>query len=172
MKNLKTKLKVLLDIIVGYGPIVGLVYLIFIYQPTETVHQPPEVRTVETRIEGKDTLIKEIQTRIIHDNAQIEILSNQLADLKNDLINVKQARDTVMIVQIQDTIINTLTDENSHLRNVVVGQDSIIVAQRYIIDSKDTIISIGNTNIKKLKRQRNLSVLVNVIQGAILIIKK
>ncbi len=71
----------------------------------------------------------------------------------------------------QDTIINTLNVENSHLKNVIVGQDSIIIAQRYIINSKDTIIQIQNHESKKLKRQRNISFLVASALGGILILK-
>ena len=54
----------------------------------------------------------------------------------------------------------------------LVGQDSIIVAQRYIIDSKDTIISIGNNNLKQIKRQRNISMLVNTALTGIILFKK
>jgi hypothetical protein len=54
---------------------------------------------------------------------------------------------------------------------VIKNQDTIIQAQRYIINSQDTIITSQGIDIQKLKRQRNISVILNALLTTGLIIK-
>jgi hypothetical protein len=54
---------------------------------------------------------------------------------------------------------------------IIASQDTIIHAQRYIINSKDTIISVLELDIKKIKRQRNWSFILNAILTGGLILK-
>jgi hypothetical protein len=68
-------------------------------------------------------------------------------------------------------MIHTLYRRDKEKDLIISSQDTIITAQRYIINSKDTIITTQAFDIKKLKRQRNISVLLNALLGTGLIIK-
>jgi len=128
-------------------------------------------KTIETRIQGKETVIKQ-QGKVI-DNSKVIIdeLNHGLFDLQSELEKVKNSRDTFKITQIQDTMIHVLYRRDKEKDAIISAQDTIIVAQRYIINSQDTIITSQAFDIKKLKRQRNISLLLNGILTTGLIIK-
>jgi len=128
-------------------------------------------KTIETRIQGKETVIKQ-QGKVI-DNSKVIIdeLNHGLYDLQAELEKVKNSRDTFKITQIQDTMIHVLYRRDKEKDAIISAQDTIIVAQRYIINSQDTIITSQAFDIKKLKRQRNISLLLNGILTTGLIIK-
>ncbi len=50
-------------------------------------------------------------------------------------------------------------------------QDTIIQAQRYIINSKDTLLALKDIDIKKIKRQRNWALIGSGVLTGLLIIK-
>jgi pantothenate kinase len=129
-------------------------------------------KTIERRIEGKETIIKEKGKVIDNSKFIISELNNGLSDLKTQLDLVKNARDTSNIVQIQDTMIHTLYLRDKEKDLIINSQDTIINAQRYIINSKDTIISALKSDVKKIKKQRNLSLILNGILAGTLILKK
>ncbi len=128
-------------------------------------------KTIEKRIEGKETIIKEKGKVIDNSNLIISELNNGLFDLQSQLDAVKNAKDTFNIVQIQDTMIHVLYRRDKEKDVIIAAQDTIIQAQRYIINSKDTIIASKELDLKKIKRQRNLSLLLNGILTTGLIIK-
>ena len=135
------------------------------------VYPVSKQKTIERRIEGKETLIKEKGQIIDNSKLIIEELNHGLFDLQSQLDLVKNAKDTFNIVQIQDTMIHVLYKRDKEKDVIIKNQDTIIQAQRYIINSKDTIITAQAFDIKKIKRQRNISVLLNALLGTGLIIK-
>jgi uncharacterized coiled-coil protein SlyX len=139
-------------------------------KPTQ-VYPVTKQKTIERRIEGKETLIKEQGKVIDNSKSIIAELNNGLFDLQSQLDEVKNSKDTFNIVQIQDTMIHVLYKRDKEKDVIIASQDTIIQAQRYIINSKDTIITAQAFDIKKLKRQRNISVLLNALLGTGLIIK-
>jgi hypothetical protein len=128
-------------------------------------------KTIEKRIQGKETIIKEKGKVIDNSKLIISELNNGLFDLQSQLNAVKNARDTFNIVQIQDTMIHTLYRRDKEKDLIIASQDTIIQAQRYIINSKDTIITTLQFDLKKVKRQRNWSLLLNGILTGGLILK-
>tara|TARA_R110000787_G_scaffold4247_7_gene16494 strand:+ start:1587 stop:2084 length:498 start_codon:yes stop_codon:yes gene_type:complete len=148
------------------------IILLLVFRGNESpVFKVSPIKKIETRIEGKETRINTIETRIGNEKEIISKISNQIGMLRADLETFKAERDTVRIIQIQDTIINVLTSENTFLKSVVTGQDSIIVHQRYIINSKDTIIAVLKSDTKRFKKQRNISVLINALLTGAVILK-
>jgi hypothetical protein len=129
-------------------------------------------KTIERRIEGKETIIKEKGKVIDNSKFIISELNNGLFNLQSQLNAVKNSRDTFNIVQIQDTMIHTLYRRDKEKDLIIASQDTIIQAQRYIINSKDTIISVLELDIKKIKKQRNWSFILNGILAGTLILKK
>ena len=152
------------------GVIAVLLLVIFRKDPTPVYSVSP-VKTIENRIEGAEKEIYHYETKVGDEKKIIAAISGQINELRAELEAVKLKRDTFQIIQIQDTLIRSLTVENNHLRTVIDTQDSIIVAQRYIINSKDTLIAIGKHDIKRIKRQRNISLAANGILTGIVIFK-
>ena len=159
--NLSTVLQVCL--------IVMCIFLLM--RSPKQVYPVSKQKTIERRIEGKETVIKEQGKVIDNSKVIIEELNHGLYDLQAELEKVKNSRDTFKITQIQDTMIYVLYRRDKEKDAIISAQDTIIVAQRYIINSQDTIITSQAFDIKKLKRQRNISLLLNGILTTGLIIK-
>lgn len=145
--------------------------LYLLFKPSKQVYPISNQKTIETRIEGKETVIKQQGKVIDNSKVIIEELNHGLFDLQSELEKVKNSRDTFRITQIQDTMIHVLYRRDKEKDAIIAAQDTIIVAQRYIINSQDTIITSQAFDIKKLKRQRNISFLLNGILTTGLIIK-
>ena len=149
----------------------GVMCVILIMREPKQVYPVSNQKTIERRIEGKETLIKEKGQVIDNSKLIIEELNHGLFDLQSELEKVKNSRDTFKITQIQDTMIHVLYRRDKEKDVIIAAQDTIIVAQRYIINSQDTIITAQAFDIKKLKRQRNISFILNGILTTGLIIK-
>ena len=149
----------------------GIMCFILLMREPKQVYPVSTQKTIEKRIEGKETIIKEKGKVIDNSKLIISELNNGLFDLQSQLNAVKNSRDTFNIVQIQDTMIHTLYRRDREKDLIIASQDTIINAQRYIINSKDTIITTLEFDIKKLKRQRNWSFILNGILTGGLILK-
>jgi hypothetical protein len=149
----------------------AIMCFILIMREPKQVYPVSKQKTIERRIEGKETLIREKGQVIDNSNRFIAELNAGLIDLHSQLDAVRDSKDTFNIVQIQDTMIHVLYRRDKEKDLIIKNQDTIIQAQRYIINSKDTIITAQAFDIKKLKRQRNISVLLNALLGTGLIIK-
>ena len=159
--NLSTVLQVCLIVICAF----------LLMRNPKQVYPVSKQKTIERRIEGKETLIREKGQVIDNSNQFIAELNAGLLDLHSQLDAVRDSKDTFNIVQIQDTMIHVLYRRDKEKDLIIKNQDTIIQAQRYIINSKDTIITAQTFDIKKLKRQRNISVLLSALLGTGLIIK-
>ena len=149
----------------------GVMCFILLMREPKQVYPVSTQKTIEKRIEGKETIIKEKGKVIDNSKLIISQLNNGLFDLQAQLDAVKNSRDTFNIVQIQDTMIHTLYRRDKEKDLIIASQDTIITAQRYIINSKDTIITTLEFDLKKIKRQRNWSLLLNGLLTTGLIFK-
>ena len=150
----------------------GVMCFILLMRDPKQVYPISTQKTIERKIEGKETIIKEKGKVIDNSKFIISELNHGLFDLQQQLDAVKNSRDTFNIVQIQDTMIHTLYRRDKEKDLIINSQDTIINAQRYIINSKDTIISVLELDIKKIKKQRNWSFILNGILAGTLILKK
>jgi hypothetical protein len=160
MKNIKDIILILLC---------GLCFWLLI-KPKEVVQLPP-IHEIETRIEYHDTIINQIETRVIEKNVNNAILEHKIDLLSVSLDSAKQRRDTVLIIQIQDTTIHTLKQSNDTLKSIINLQVDIIEHKDSIISGKDQIIEVISADLKKKKRQRNVLGLVSVGLITLLIVK-
>jgi len=150
--------------------LVVMCLFLLLRKPTQ-VYPVSNQKVIEKRIEGKETIIKE-QGKVIDNSEQfIEELNAGLLDLHSQLDNVRNSKDTFNIVQIQDTMIHVLYRRDKEKDVIIAAQDTIIQAQRYIINAKDTIIATKDFDLKRIKRQRNISILLNGLLTTGLIIK-
>jgi len=145
--------------------------LFLLMRKPKQVYPISKQKTIERRIEGKETIIKEQGKVIDNSKSIIAQLNNGLSDLQAQLEEVKNTRDTINIIQIQDTMIHVLYKRDKEKDAIIAAQDTIIQAQRYVINSKDTIIATQAFDLKRIKRQRNLSILLNGILTTGIIIK-
>jgi hypothetical protein len=148
------------------------VFVVFNYfKPSKQVFPVSKQKVIERRIQGKETVIK--LNTIASDNGKkvIKTLNGRVDELMAELSIIKGRRDTFNIVPIQDTLIRILYVQGQVKDGVIKNLDTIVQAQRYIINSKDTIIATKDFNLKKVKRQRNISLLANGILTGLLIIK-
>lgn len=157
--------------LVVFGPTIAILLILIFKKDPAPVYPITTKKVIEKNIIEKEGAIKEFETRVVQDKKIVSEINDQISMLRLELNKFKNQRDTFQIVQIQDTLIYALSLENSHLHTIVNNQDSIITAQRYIINSKDTIIAIGNHTLKRVKRQRNISLLINAIQTGVIIFK-
>lgn len=145
--------------------------LFLLMRKPKQVYPVTKQKTIERRIEGKETIIREKGKVIDNSKLLIAQLNAGLSDLHSQLDSVKNARDTFKIIQIQDTMIHVLYRRDKEKDMIIKNQDTLIQAQRYIINSKDTIITTQAFDIKRLRKQRNISVLLNALLTTGLIIK-
>jgi len=145
--------------------------LFLLMRSPKQIYPVSKQKTIVKRIEGKETVIREQGKLIDNSKKIIAELNHGLFDLQAELEEVKKARDTFKIIQIQDTMIHVLYRRDKAKDAIIAAQDTTIVAQRYIINSQDTIITSQAFDIKKLKRQRNISLLLNGLLTTGLIIK-
>lgn len=151
--------------------LLGVFCMILLLRSPKQVYPVSTQKTIEHRIEGKETQVQTWTKTIGNEKNIIARIAALESDLQAQLDEVKRSRDTFQIVQVQDTLIKVLYKKVDHLTNTVSLQDSVIHAQRYIINSKDTIITTQAFDIKKIKKQRNWSLLANGVLTGLLIIK-
>lgn len=151
--------------------ILGIMCFFLLMKPDKQVFPTSTQKIIERRIQGKETQIQTWTKTIGNEKNIINKISLLQKDFEAKLLEVKNARDTFKIVPYQDTLIHVLYEKVDHLTNTVTFQDSVINAQRYIINSKDTIITVQDFNIKKIKGQRNWSLVANGVLTGLLIIK-
>jgi len=157
------------DIILAVGIVVIILMLVF--KQDKQVFEVPKIVEVEKIIEGKETVIERVQVEIVKESKLIKRLSTQIEQLRIELMEVKQAKDTVKIIEVQDTIIDKLTITNKRLDTTIILRDSVIVDQRYIIESHDTIKQVQEHDIKRLKRQRNVGILITGVVTLITLLR-
>ena len=138
---------------------------------TKVIAGKNTIRTIETRVEGKETEIKTYITRIGNEKLIAETMKLSLAELQLQLDSIRGIKDTVKIIQIQDTVIHGFRELTHNLSNTITNQDSVIDAQRYVINSKDTIIGVSRKTIRRVKIQRNMSILTAGAIGVLFLIK-
>lgn len=121
------------------------------------------------------------ETRIIHSYESNALIEKQLKILNDSLEFYKLKKDTAKIIDVQEKRGFNLEKSNDTLKAIIVIKDEIISDQELIIEQKDTIIKTleivviekdrslikKDQDIKKIKRQRNVSVALNIIQSVL-----
>ena len=165
-------MKIKIKDIIYVTALISIILLLIFRGNNKPIYNITPTKEIIKNIEGKESIINHYETKVIQDKKEVKKLQYKVGELSYQLDQLKQNRDTVQIIKIQDTIIYVQTVELEYMDSVVIGLDSIIVAQRFIINSKDTIIAIQNNEYKKVKRQRNISILFNGVLSAVAIFKK
>lgn len=167
--------KVLIGIQKNFLSIVSLmlmvIVMIFIYKLDNTQTSPTLVeKIIEKQIETAGKEVREIETRVVIDKQETSRLSNEILRIKQLLDQYKTSEDTLGVIATQDTLIGSLTLKTIVLESTIGRQDSIIDIQKEIISAQGSLLEAKDLTIKKVKRQRNISLAANgvLLVGVIL----
>lgn len=139
--------------------------------PVPSIVNVPKVKDVTNNITKKEETIHTFEKQIYNKEATEKMLLGFKEEMFLELEKYRQTNDLPSVVRIQDSIIHIQQDEIGNLHGIIGLKDSIIVAQRFIIDSKDTLLSISHSETKKFKKQRNILALIAIIEAGIIVVK-
>lgn len=166
MKSLKDNYALIIILVLLYA-------LFFKYGSVNKDTSPllPQKKDVVKNIHHKEKVIEHYTKEVFNKSEVSRLLKDFREKLMRDLDSAIVDQDTSRIVPIQSAIIANQKTDLLTKDSIITTQSSIISAKSDIIEGKDTLITILNSDLKKVKKQRNLSILLNVIQTGIIIIK-
>ena len=149
-----------------------IVYLLFQKRP---MYSAGRLQTIEHIIEGKDSIVTIWKTKIVQDKGRIKGLTSQVDRLKDSLSVSKELKDTILIIDTQDTIIKQQDTTIRFYDELVEACDSVMTNQNHLIELKDSVIMIQRNelnNFKKKKKRRKLGEIIAGIGMLTLLIVK
>jgi hypothetical protein len=149
-----------------------IVYLLFQKRP---MYSAGRLQTIEHIIEGKDSIVTIWKTKIVQDKSKIKGLTSQVDRLKDSLSVSKELKDTILIIDTQDTIIKQQDTTIRFYEELVEACDSVMTNQNHLIELKDSVIMIQRNelnNFKKKKKRRKLGEIIAGIGMLTLLIVK
>jgi hypothetical protein len=149
-----------------------IVYLLFQKRPMYVANR---LQTIEHVIQGKDSIVTIWKTKIVQDKSKIKGLTSQVDRLKDSLSVSKELKDTILIIDTQDTIIKQQDTTIRFYEELVEACDSVMTNQNHLIELKDSVIMIQRNELndlhKKKKRKKLASVLAGIGLLTLLIVK-
>lgn len=159
------------DIILLSQIILGLLFLYLVFRKDTQIIKTSSPKTIMNNIQNREKQIQTIEKSLVPDNAQIKKLNGTVAELMEQVLYLKNNRDTAILVQTQDTLIGVLYYQGQ-IKDTVINKQQIIIGDlKYINQSKDTLLAIKDDKIKKVQRQRNIFMITSGVLTGILIIK-
>jgi len=147
--------------------IIGLLILVCVWlmYMKRPIYSTGRLQTIEHVIHGKDSIVTKWKTKIVEDKSKIKGLSSQVDRLKDSLKLVKELKDTVRIVEYQDTVIAQQDTIIRFYEDLTANCDSIITEQNQIIELKDSVIFIQRESIKDFTKKKKRRKLGEIIAG-------
>ena len=124
-----------------------VVFFAYNKRPKHYHHQTDHV------IERLETITDTLKVDVIKYKQKVKIVRDTVVVTKIQLQEAKEQKDTLKIIEIQDTLISQLELEIEFLDTLVTKCDSIISNQNVIIENKDTLIKQQQKEVKKSKRK-------------------
>ena len=155
--------------------IFGLILAIFfvvVFRPT-IVHKHYKISEKEAGIKGRIDSVELFNTvinqRIIQTDHEIKEYDSIFQLMQVKLDSIKKLNDCELASSFKDSIIEHDQEQKKLFRTTISQRDSVITNQRFIIHSKDTLLSIKDSllnesltasekkdsKISSLKKQRN-----------------
>lgn len=148
-----------------------LILLLFVVFRAPKQVFPVKKTTILKNIRGQEKIIERKSVEIVFNQSKIEQMNRIIRGFEGNINALKQQRDTFLLVQNQDELIQVLVARDSNRVNIIQSQDTIIQSYRSIILKKDSLLTIQNSDNKRLKRQRNLLIVAGSVLGGLLLIK-
>jgi hypothetical protein len=139
-----------------------IVYLLFQKRP---MYSAGRLQTIEHVIEGKDSIVTIWKTKIVQDKSKIKGLTSQVDRLKDSLSVSKELKDTILIIDTQDTIIKQLELNIRYYDELVEACDSVMTNQNHLIELKDSVIMIQRNELNDFKKKKKRRKLGEIIAG-------
>ena len=137
-------------------------YLAYNKRPEYVHHQTGHV------IGRYKTITDTLKVEVIKYKQKIKIVRDTVEVLKLEVVEAKENKDTVMIIQKQDTLIKALEIEVVYYSELVDACDSVITSQNKLIELKDTVIVDQKKVIKKQNRRKKIGRFFAMVGTAIL----
>lgn len=138
------------------------VWLMYQKRPMYTANR---LQTIEHVIHGKDSIVTIWKTKIVQDKGKIEGLTNQVERYKDSLDLAKELKDTVLIIDRQDTIIKQLELNIRYYDELVQSCDSVMTNQNKLIELKDSVIMIQRNELNDLSKKRKKRKIGSIFAG-------
>jgi hypothetical protein len=148
----------------------GIVVFISIFNKQPQIVEVPGKKTLEKRIEHTKELVPIYLKANGTDKKQIVALGNTIDGLAHELSIAKNRRDTVIILKTQDSLIASLLTQGVLKDSVISRLETAVDLQDQTIKNQDTLLQIRIAEVKKYKRQRNITTAVATIFGGFLIL--
>jgi hypothetical protein len=139
-----------------------IVYLLFQKRP---MYSAGRLQTIEHVIEGKDSIVTIWKTKIVQDKGRIKGLTSQLDRYKDSLDLARELKDTILIIDTQDTIIKQLELNIRYYDELVEACDSVMTNQNHLIELKDSVIMIQRNELNDFKKKKKRRKLGEIIAG-------
>jgi hypothetical protein len=137
-----------------------IVYLLFQKRP---MYSAGRLQTIEHVIQGKDSIVTIWKTKIVQDKGRIKGLTNQVERYKDSLDIARELKDTVLIIDTQDTIIKQLELNIRYYDELVEACDSVMTNQNHLIELKDSVIMIQRNELNDLSKKRKKGKFFNMV---------
>ena len=115
--------------------------------------RPKHYRQTDHVIERLERVTDNLKVDVIKYKQKVKVVRYTVVITKIQLQEAKEQKDTLKIIQIQDTLIGQLETEITFLDTLVSTCDSIIMNQNVIIENKDTLIKQQQKEVKKSRRK-------------------
>ena len=115
--------------------------------------RPKHYRQTDHVIERLETITDTLKVDVIKYQQKVKVVRDTVVVTKIQLQEAKDQKDTLKIIQIQDTLIGQLETEITFLDTLVTKCDSIISNQNVIIENKDTLIKQQQKEVRKSRRK-------------------
>lgn len=139
-----------------------IVFLLFQKRPMYVANR---LQTIEHVIEGKDSIITIWKTKIVQDKGRIKGLTSQVERYKDSLSLAKELKDTVLIIDTQDTIIKQQVVTIRFYEELVEACDSVMSNQNHLIELKDSVIMIQRNELNDLSKKRKKRKIGSIFAG-------
>jgi|GEM_PF-6553892 len=155
---------------ISYG-ILALIIILLYFRKDTQIGKVPSEKDINNRIEAEKQAINSYTTVISTDKALIKLFNSKLDSLSSEVAKAKATKDTLRIIKEQDTLIGTLFVQGQVKDSVIRNQDRVITIYKGTVANQDTLLKIKDVDLKRVKRQRNISLIVNGVLTTLLIIK-
>jgi hypothetical protein len=139
-----------------------IVYLLFQKRP---MYSAGRLQTIEHVIQGKDSIVTIWKTKIVQDKGRIKGLTSQLDRYKDSLDLARELKDTILIIDTQDTIIKQQDTTIRFYEELVEACDSVMTNQNHLIELKDSVIMIQRNELNDFKKKKKRRKLGEIIAG-------
>lgn len=120
-------------------------------------------RVIERQLKSQDNIINHYEVKNISLKKELEPFTNKIDSLEQLIVLLKNGKDSLSIINTQDTFISYLKKESTIKNKIIENQDTIISTFKYKVDTykdlilvKDDLLSKKDKEIKKQKRKKIL----------------